>query len=196
MSRGQVVGDELERLALLIEVVLQPPALEAGASIGDDRDDVLRLDHDVALGRVANDDVGARAWRRGSGTVAEHGRGRRALGRQRRRLACRRVERRLGRRLDEERLVAVQHQEREKDGNEDASFHESICSSSRGYRGERPSTVLGARVPGSDSTRDLGERFIGTGSCPAAQNGWQRARRLAASQLPRTAPYRRTASRA
>src|SRR3954469_21994870 len=36
-----------------------------------------------------------------------------------------------------------------------------------------------------DRTRPRG---LGTGSCPAAHNGWHRARRFAASQIPRAAP--------
>ena len=57
-----------------------------------------------------------------------------------------------------------------------------ICSSSRGYRGERPGTVPGARLPRSDSTRDLGERFIGSWIVPC------RAERVAASQSPGRQP--------
>ena len=47
--------DQLLRLLLLIEVVLQPPALQPRAAVGEHRDDVARFDADVALRRVADE---------------------------------------------------------------------------------------------------------------------------------------------
>ena len=52
--RRQVL-DEFLRLLLLIEVVLQPPALEPRALVREDRDDVARLDAHVALGGVGDE---------------------------------------------------------------------------------------------------------------------------------------------
>ena len=69
----------------------------------------------------------------------------------------------LRHRFADQRLVTPQHQERQKNGEENAAFH---------------------------------QRFTGTGSWPAAHSGWQRARRLAASQPPRTSPWRAMASAA
>jgi hypothetical protein len=42
----------------------------------------------------------------------------------------------------------------------------------------------------------LRPRNYGTGSWPVPPHGWQRAKRLAANQLPRTAPYLAIASAA
>ena len=127
---AELVLDELLRLFLLIEVVLQPPALEARAAIREHGDDVVGLDADVTLDRIPNHRLGR--WSRfgrlrgmgGSRSVTGRGRVGDAASPAASGAARHRLVHRLWKRLRGERLINVEHQEREKDGDEDtALFH-------------------------------------------------------------------------
>src|SRR5262249_13205850 len=52
---GSVVFDELLRLSLLIQVFLEPPALETSAAVRENGDDIPSFDADISLGALAND---------------------------------------------------------------------------------------------------------------------------------------------
>ena len=62
---GDNLGDELERRAVRIAVVLQPPALQHRSARADDRRDRGPVDDDVLLGRGGHDRRGAgfERWR-------------------------------------------------------------------------------------------------------------------------------------
>src|SRR5262249_42226427 len=63
--RRLVVLDELLRLALLVAILLQLPALEPRAAVGEHRDDVQRFDAHVTLGGIADERRGGRRLGRG-----------------------------------------------------------------------------------------------------------------------------------
>src|SRR3954469_17561453 len=116
--------------------MLQSPALEPRTAVRKHRDDVPRLDADIALCGVCDERRGSgRRWhRRCRGGLAGGVRGRCAArrgsnawgGASRRRYGCRRciaVLRWLDRRFDDDGLPHVEHEEREEEGEENASFH-------------------------------------------------------------------------
>ena len=109
-----MLRDQFERLSGRIAISLQPPALERSPLGREDGADVRVLDDDVARGGVGggNDGClrGLSRGRRGAGD-ALLGCGRTTLGR------CR------IRRGWKQQLIAVQHDERQDDGEQDAAFH-------------------------------------------------------------------------
>src|SRR5262249_21192610 len=121
--------DELLRLPCRVEVMLEPPAFQSRATICEDRDDISCLEANLAFGLLS--DKRSRLRRRigidgGRAATRSRSRGRRSgcagvIGSARRRRSGRDF-RRL--RFHDQRLVAVQHDEREQDSEEDASFHQ------------------------------------------------------------------------
>ena len=131
-ASSQAARHQLDRLPLVVQVVLELPALDVRPAVGEDRPNHLGLDRDVALGRVA-ETRGRRGNRGGAGRrrcrrVLLHLRGARGWPGGRAFLpACggRRLHRRLlrRRRRTQERLVEIQHQEGQHHRNQDALFH-------------------------------------------------------------------------
>ena len=172
--------DQLLRLLLLIEVVLQPPALQPRAAVREHRDDVARLDADVALGACRRR-APPRAAPPASALTDGDGGCRRRTGAGRRRppsgtmptSPCADAGAGLRDRLHEQRLPGVQHEEREKDGEKNASFHSTGPATAGRY--------LGGLEPGRGRRRTAGGSGRGAwrpARCRARRRGdrWPRRR--------------------
>ncbi len=122
---------QVDRLARLIEVPQELPALHDRAAVAEGRAHRARVDDDVALSGVGDEGLRGGNW---SGRVNRR-RGRRGVGGGLGR--CGGCPGRLGDhggrwprcgplRLRHDRLVRVEHQEREEDGNQNTLFHEHL----------------------------------------------------------------------
>ena len=74
--RWHAGGNQLERLAILVEVALEPPAPQLGAAVRKHGADSRRFDHDVALGGVGGQRLGRFLHGHGRRLVAARRRGR------------------------------------------------------------------------------------------------------------------------
>ena len=149
---------------LLIEIVLQAPAFQPRAPVGEHRDDVAGLDANVALGGVADQRRGQRRRRRRAGrrrapagpALCRWSPASAAGGRRGRR-ASRLTRAPAWAPASRTAPASVQHEEREKDGEKNASFHSTGPA--------RPDATSG----GWDGIVARGTQRVAAGQAPGGQ---------------------------